>query len=198
MLEDANKKITLDVEEKMVEWTGSEIQGYINLLNSTIYLCSSIIQIRVKEINKEIKIISNKYKPEIEIMEKELQKIKGSCTHPEIGLGTGMFICPDCKYNGLPEYPEELSERDYDNYEENIEKSRKWRRTLKAKFTREEIKNMYFNTTQNLDSLIKKSNLETAALVKELMDSSVVWEQKKKQHLYAYGNSKYREEQNQK
>jgi hypothetical protein len=152
-MSEETKKITLDIEEKIVEWTGSEIQGDINLLDSTIHLCCDIIENRVKEINKEIKIIASKFKPEIETLEKELQKIKGICTHPEIGLDTGMFICPDCNYNGSPQYPEELSERDYDSYEENVEKSRKRRRELKAKFTREEIKNMYFATTQNLDSL---------------------------------------------
>ncbi|CAN5362240.1 hypothetical protein BH09BAC5_BH09BAC5_30000 [soil metagenome] len=161
-------------------------------------ICSSIIENRVKQIQKEIKIIENKFEPEIELLQKELQKIKRNCTHPEVGLDTGMFICPDCSCNGSPEYPEQLSERDHDDYEENIEKSREWRRKLKVKFTRKEIKTMYFNTKENLEFLQKKCNSETTILSKEWIDSSLVWEQIKKQHLYVYGSKNYRELQNKK
>lgn len=107
----------------------------------------------VQEFQARLKSAYDRHTRNLEKLNEEWRAIKSKCTHPEIGEGTGMYICPDCDYYGGPEYPETLSDRDYDNYDTNIEKTRQWRRQLKAKYSREEIKEMKKAIIAKIDSL---------------------------------------------
>lgn len=122
---------------------------------------------RVEEIKMEINSLERKFKIEKEKLQNEQLQIRSKCTHPEIGE-VFMFICSDCGYNGGPESYDELSERDYENYSENIEKTRKWRRTLKAKFTREEIVKMAKDLKEKFSLLEKRQFSEITKLNEEL------------------------------
>lgn len=107
----------------------------------------------VEEIRAKIKSSYERYTRNLEKINEEWRTIKSKCTHPEIGESIGIYICPDCEYYGGPEYPETLSDRDYINYDINIEKTRQWRRQLKTKHTRVEIIEMKNAVKEKIDSL---------------------------------------------
>lgn len=65
----------------------------------------------VEEIRAKIKSASERLTRNLEKINEEWRTIKSKYTHPEIGEGTGMYMCPDCEYYGGPEYPETLSDR---------------------------------------------------------------------------------------
>lgn len=121
---------------------------------------------RIEEIVRDIEGLERKFRKEKDKLDEQYISIKAKCTHPEIGE-TGMFICPDCGYNGGPEYPEQLSEWDYENYNKNIEKTRMWRRALATKFTRDEIKNMTKDIKTKIGALKDNLKLKMHPLVIE-------------------------------
>lgn len=87
-----------------------------------------------------------------------------------------MYICPDCDYFRGPEYPQTLSDRDYDSYDTNIEKTRQGRRQLKEKYSRREIKEMKKAIIVKIDSLKSSYATEERNLYNEwdVLKKSVV------------------------
>jgi len=127
----------------------------------------------IKSIDHKLYFLIGSLQRDKQNLYEKWSELKKKCTHPNIGEFS-MFRCPDCDWSGEPDYPEELSERDYAQYEETIKKVRELNRKLKTIYSSEEVKKFKSelqNQIKEVESLYKNQinilNKEKNELISE-------------------------------